>query len=644
MKLKKIPRYLALFVLTGGASLILGFLSFGGMFVMWPVLPIAFAAFGLSVAYEGEVYLQNIKGAWSKLFKRDYFKNELANDYLLSNFPEDTTTKECPQFFRDYEAQLNLLHQFGHKRLDKASSARKKQVEKTLRDMERWFAKQLFAPTKQHKAETLTPYENELRAWLAAHHQDEQQALLDKRQKKFLWVKGFSALVAVFMSLGTTYLLVEAFSVIPMFSAIPVVGLPLLLVPMSIIAGTAYGLLTYNSVTDMMTNDTISKWYNKLRNDLSQGLTLRNVFMATTALILLALAVALTVCTAGTWWTVVKSTPPLFSWMSRIPGFVMGVINPIITGSAALVFNIQNTSESLEMIDDATHTKPGFFTRTIDSIKERFQSLREQENWLQIINPFRLLLKVTIAPLRIALFFGHLISIGVTSNRVPGISAVFSAILGIISEGFEDAHYFIVHNHHEHEHEHEHEHDNERTHKKALLQERLSAGHGHTHDVDLPTKAIKFLAAPVYFLAAVWDYLASKGNSGTREDLSFHRAWEKQMGIPKEESVKLPNNAQRPSANWQMEHMVYRIEDYKEKHLHTVSVGGEIAQQKSVALTKVQHDLREMSVTDRAAIKERLAVAKKDPIYHAHRFFAGGKTATATFVEELPERIGLCAG
>lgn len=39
------------------------------MYALYPILPLAFAAFGLSVAYEGEVYLQNIKGAFKKYLK-----------------------------------------------------------------------------------------------------------------------------------------------------------------------------------------------------------------------------------------------------------------------------------------------------------------------------------------------------------------------------------------------------------------------------------------------------------------------------------------------------------------------------------------------------------------------------------------------
>ena len=118
MKLKKILRYFALSLLTIGASLILGFLSFGGMFALWPVLPFAFAAFGLSVAYEGEIYGQNLKSAWNKLFKRNHLKHQLANDYLLENFPESTPLLEnfcntnpeekCPPIFNNYKTQLDF--------------------------------------------------------------------------------------------------------------------------------------------------------------------------------------------------------------------------------------------------------------------------------------------------------------------------------------------------------------------------------------------------------------------------------------------------------------------------------------------------------------------------------------------------------
>jgi hypothetical protein len=659
MRLKKIPYYLALFLLTSGASLILGFLSFGGMFALWPVLPVAFSAFVLSVAYEGEIYLQNIKGALNKLLKYNFLQRQIAKDYLLENFPT-TDEENCPQFFKDYEAQLNLLHQFGHKRLDTESKAEKKRIEKTLRDMEQWFALQLFSTDAGEAA-----YEIKLREWLAKHHQSEWQTKFDQLHSSFQRVKIFSVLAGIFMGFGTTYLLIEAFTAIPFMAAISLTLWPFMIVPMAAIAGAAYGLLTYNAVTDMIRNDTLRKWYDKIRNDLNarEGLTLRSVFMAVTAAVLLSLAVALTICTAGTWWTVVKETRPLFTWMGKMPGFIMGVIHPIITGLSAVVFNLQNTSESLELIDNATRAKENIFVRMGKSIQKGFEWLQANENWLQILNPFRLILKLTITPLRIVMFLGHLISIGVTADRVPGVSQVFSALLGIISEGFEDAHYFVGHDHgddhdhdhheahdeHSHHHHHEgHDHHHEEHHHEAaklshtqmLLKERLGAGHSHNHDVDLPTRFIKLVFSPVYFLAASWDYLASQRNSHPKQALTFSRAWEKQMGEAEENHVTVEKTAPAPSSAWKIQQAIFRIERHKEKQLNGVWVGEDIAADKRSNLTQLQHDLTQIDPEDQEALSRRLATEKsKTSVYNKHRYFNQGPTSTETFLEELPQRV-----
>ena len=752
MAIKKIPKYIAQGSLTIGASLIIGFLSFSGMYALWPILPLAFAAFGLSVVYEAEVYFQNIKGAWNKLFKRDHLKRQLANDFLLNNFPDttplldnfsDASTEECPAFFKnyksqrqlldnlnqqpqetqdpdrkkriektlrkmetwfdlqlvvdntveaptppheeteirawlikhppkwpkfvtDYQRQLNLLSQFGHKNLDKPSSASKKQVEKTLRDMEKWFATQLFSTKKVGE---LSPYENELRSWLALHQQDVWQTKFNQESSDSQKIKAFSLLSGLFMSLGTTYLLVEAFSVIPMFLAIPFTTWPLLILPMAAVAGTAYGALTFNAVMDMARNDTLRKWLNKIQDHFhNEGATKQNVFIATAAVFLALLALGLTICTAGTWWTVAKETRPLFAWMGKIPGVVMGVINLLITifsALSAIAFNLQNTSESLELIDTAVRKTGSFFRRVIALIKKEFNTLLENENPLQLLNPFRLLLTITIMPLRVLLFHGHLVGIGVTSDRVPGVSKFVSALFGFTSEYFEDLHYFVphdhgcdnehhdeephhVHNHHGHGHSHEQghehkhgdEHDHEHSHEHGLnaqLKERLSQGHGHNHDLDIPTWLLKKLFIPVYYLAAHWDYYTSKLNTDTSKALSFDNAWNKQTGTEPEKTVTLHANSQRPSADWQMEHVVFRIENYKEKHLSHVSIGSEVAKEKVTALNELQQELRGKKM----AIETILKKAKTNPVYNKHRFFDNGRAETAMFVDDLPQRINV---
>ncbi len=647
---KKIPYYLAILLLTVGASLILGFLSFGGMYALLPVLSVAFAAFGLSVAYEGEIYLQNIKGALKKLFKTNYLENYMAKEYLLENFPEDTDDPDCPQFFKDYKKQLKLLSAFGHKELNKESKQRKKQVKKTLGDMEKWFALQLFtAKNKTTANESI--YAQQVRGWLEHHGQQEWQERIEGRRSRFNIAKGFSILAGLFMGLGSTYLIVEAFSIIPFLAIIPFTFWPIIIVPMALIAGAAYGMLTFNAITDLINNNTVVKWYNRLRHDLSQGLTPRNVFMATTAVLLVGLAIALTICTAGTWWTVATNARPLFEWMKRIPSFVMGVINPAITGLSAIFFNIQNTAESLDLVDQATQSEGTIFQRIYKSITDGFTHLRETENWLQITNPFRLILKLTITPLRLLLFLGHLISIAVTSDRMPGVPQILAALIAMISEGFEDAHYFIGHadDHDGHDHHHDFQ---------SLLKERLDANAGHNHDGDIPTWVLKTIALPLYALATLWDSSASKLNRSQeghkqteksiqqnlntpqRRVLSFQEAWNKQRGIKDEEHVELSSTAKHPLKEWQIEHTVFLIEKYQTKHFENIHIAPELATEKVRELDVLKNKVR--TANSREALAETLVQARNQPVYNQHRWFAQeDKTSTQMFIEDLPERVNV---
>ncbi|HIC7357440.1 TPA: T4SS effector ferrous iron transporter IroT/MavN [Legionella pneumophila] len=652
IKPQKIPYYLFLLLLTTGASLILGFLSFGGMYALLPALPLAFAGFALSVAYEGEIYLQNIKGALNKLFKFNYLKNYLAKEYLLTHFP-NTDEENCPQFFKDYKRQLELLGEFGHKELNQDSKKRKRQIEKTLSDMEKWFALQLFSD-KNNTSPTPSKYTKELLDWLALNKQDEWVKRWEKRHFQFHIVKGFSVVAGLFMGLGSTYLIVEAFTVIPFFAAIPFALWPIIILPMAIVAGAAYGMLTYNAVTDMINNNTVVKWYNKIRDDLSQGLTVRNVFIATTAVFLVGLALALTVCTAGTWWTIATNARPLFDWMKKMPSFIMGVINPIITGASAIVFNIQNTAESLDMVDEATRSNKNVFQKIYEATSNGYQHLRETENWLQIVNPFRILLKLTITPLRILLFLGHLISVAVTSDRMPGVPQILSALVAIISEGFEDAHYFIGHDH-EDEQDEEHGHQDHHQFEK-LLKERLNPDSDQDHNMDIPTWILKTIASPIYGLAALWDCSASKLNppqenhsknlpSGKKPHvLSLGEAWNKQWGVAKEFDVKLNANAERPSQEWQVEHAVARIEKFQRKHLKDIVIGRELADKKIVALNQLKEKIRHPEKGE--TLSDTLEQAKKQSDYNQHRLFSqkGEKTRTQIFIEELPERVNLSHG
>ena len=515
--------------------------------------------------------------------------------------------------------------------------------------MEKWFALQLFSKQTKTPGDQ-TEYVKAVQSWLSKNQQDEWQKRIENRRTAFIGVKVFSALAAVFMGLGSTYLIVEAFAVIPFLAASPFAFWPLMILPMAIIAGAAYGLLTYNTITDLINNNTVVKWYNKLRQDLSQGLTPRNLFLATTAVLLVGLAVALTVCTAGTWWTIATNSRPLFEWMTKMPSFIMGIINPIITGASAIFFNVQNSAESLDMVDEATRSTKNIFQRMYQYTANGIKHLRETENWLQMLNPFRILLKLTIAPLRLLFFMGHLISISLTADRMPGVPQILSALVGIISEGFEDAHYFIGHSAQDESTDNDGQEPKHDT--KTLLKNRLDGDSEHNQSTDIPTWLLRTVAAPIYALAALWDSSTSQLNTKkipqgglqhqvpTPKTLSFSEAWDKQRGVTKEAVVSTCPETQRPSTAWQVEHATALI-DRKAKKLEASTFNGALASDKVAHLQALKIKIRAATSSD--SIEAALIEDQAKPVYNKHRMFAlqNEKTDTQEFIEGLPDRIRL---
>lgn len=650
LKLRKTPYYTILSLLTLGASTILGFLCFGGMYTLWPVLPLAATALVLSVVYEGEIYYQNIKGSLKKLTKVNFNEREVTNEYLLKHFPDDLAAANCPSFFKDYALQLAIVHKYSHKRLDKASAARKQQAEKKLRDMEKWFSEQLLARKAGKAAET--PYEKEMAEWFSQQKDlnTEIDAALYKRRVTSWIAKGFSVLAGLFMTAGTTYLLVGTFTVLPML-AIPQVLLPAIVLPLAIIAGAAYAMLIYNAITDMIANDTIRKGIKKIVDDWKSGDFAKRahaIFMGITLTLLAGLAVVLTICTAGTWWTIAKTAQPLFAWMSQMPSFIMGVINPIVVGIASIIFNIQNTFTTAAMIDqslrpseavqDHQHKKKeslGFFARIGQYFTKKFNKLRAEQNWLQILNLPRILLRLVMIPLRIILFVGHIASMGVGDDRVPGIPAIVSAILSTISEIFEDGHYFMhIAGSHHHHHSHK---------TKDMLNERLNKEHSHNHDVDLPTRFLNLVFSPVFLLAASWNYLASQLNSDQKHVLDFNTAWEQQWGLKPEKSVQ-HKTTQSTSDAWRREQAVYRIDRFRTKHLQSALLNKDIALAKDLALSDLQAELKKMDASEIATnLSTTLTNAqdKNKEVFAAQRFFvqASKQTATQEFLATLTSRL-----
>lgn len=660
MKVQKQLRKITTPVLTVGAGLILGFLSFSGMFFLWPVVSFAIAAFVLSVVIDGLIYHENIKRALKK-FKPNHLKRQFAQEFLLDYLPSLESDTEAfdaaPDFFKDYLCQLKLYQAFTHDRLDEESSLSKKLMEKRLSDMEKWFTAQLFLKRKkadptvhimhsinennippknsvvfleitqqflkiddQGMRHLLTPdkltsfptlYELKLQHFLKPHQNAYQEALTE-RKETFRLIQAGSMLSALFMIFAATYLLGEPFLNIPLLASLPVATLPFIILPMAIIAGLAYGLLTYNASADMTQDKSFFKRKDRVKQDLKK-LDWKRIPMSLLTVGLFILSAALTLCNVGTWWTIVTKARPLFSWMAKIPSFVILLMSATLAWSAG-IFNLQNILTTMNELDVSSEDK-----------KIEKEEEGEKENIWQKINPFRILLYLTYEPLRLLVFIAHLISESVNSDQVPGLSALWSFGLSFGSNAFEDWHYISGY-HPPHKHD-----------IHSLLTERFSSESEHDHNNDIPTRALRALFYPLYYLAAIWHVETSKiGQEDGKPTMSFERALEYQQGLKPEKTIMPKDTGPSPSRDWEKQHMLYLIEK-KQKNIAPFAI------KKQAELETFKKDLRVIDFEENQEELETLfhnEMTKE--IYNTNTytptFFPSTSTSTASFIRELPLR------
>ncbi len=103
------------------------------------------------------------------------------------------------------------------------------------------------------------------------------------------------------------------------------------------------------------------------------------------------------------------------------------------------------------------------------NIRSKLTNIKDQETWAQFFNPFRIIAKLIISPLQSLVFLGHLISIGLTTDRFINAPPPLVAGVCAISEGLQDLSFLTgesddhqhVHNEHSHHAEDDgHDHGN----------------------------------------------------------------------------------------------------------------------------------------------------------------------------------------
>lgn len=512
--IKKSSRQLLLLLLTIGASLTLGLLSYAGMFVLWPIMALGIAAFILAVAYESEIFWQNLKGAFKTLFSTLALKKQFLREFLAKYVPEsEEERKKLPAILQSYldliQEQDKLEHLKQHNELSYEELLTFKTLKQKIKRYELELAEQLFnlQTDPEHNHKDL----QELRGWLKNNNGCDYVNKHRVRYALFTAGKALSIVAGSFVTIGTGYLLFEAFMTLSFLAMVPAAALPTVILTLAILSGIAYALITYNSITAMLNNRSLPKLWNSLIKDYKEGsqasLT-KKILKGISVFIFLSLTLILTICTAGTWWTIGQNLAFLISqgWIIAATAvlsastIVINLFNTICTwfGIKKEIKHYVNGAEE-KTADSSEETSSSLifsiFKVASNRFKKSFEPINANDSLLQRFNPFRIFIKILLTPIEWFLFLAHIISIGVAGDQIPGIHQYVSTALCAIDEGKEDWHRFFGHSHF---------HGTKTL--KPLLKARAETGGGHEHNLDLPKRFIQFLLSPLYILATLVDF------------------------------------------------------------------------------------------------------------------------------------------
>lgn len=366
-------------------------------------------------------------------------------------------------------------------------------------------------------------HKNELIKWMQADRSEWKQKLVShSAYSRLAFI--VSSLSGLIMGIGTTYLIMEAVVSVPWLAAIPIAIFPPVIGPLALLAGVAYGLLIYNSLTDMLLDNPLTKFVNRMRSiSWQENMSFKRKLILGLTALLFAVTIFLTICTAGTWLTVFHKTKPLFRWLSIIPNTLLNLIIPVLIGISILPFSIQsitNTLEGLETnpnLDKAiaalnpnnwqaptattSRTWSETWTNISNSIWQRWipwflgvtPEEFAQETKMQKWNLYRIVYRALFEPLRYLIFIGHLISAGATSDQIEGVPLIYSFWLNFGFECAEDWDWIWG-----------------RTHIDSidtvdLLKERVQKSDDHNHDNNFPMLLLKLIFEPIIRRAAQWD-------------------------------------------------------------------------------------------------------------------------------------------
>ncbi|MDR3476737.1 MAG: hypothetical protein P4M14_01735 [Gammaproteobacteria bacterium] len=456
-------------VLAFFSSVSLGLLSFIGMMILSGSWPWAIVAFFLASVIEGEIFDQNIKQAIKNLAAGPIAELE---QIIVRRELENSSKR-----YRECSAMLKATH----------CPVTKKLMKEKMQELENAYTQKILRAGANANAYLLA----------------KQSAIKREVRRKAVGFV-FCGILAVGAGVSSGLATLSAAYTGLMTLGI-VAGTAMgIAIPIAIISSVGYALMMYINVADMIQNDTLQQWAKNTREFLVRReqesiawFITRGFFAALGAATVVGLAVFATIATAGTWWIAAKRGALLMTGITEAIAKVVRTVTVICMAIPNIIFNTVNALKSVGQIAEYTFRNLGL------KLERHFFQPLENKSTLQCCNPFYWIAKSVELIIHAAVFSGHLISVGLTSDGLSGVPPLVTTGAGTLTELLTDWHYiFEVHDNKEHGHDHHHDHDHgDEEH-----------GHHHHHS-NLPTKFAMLLLLPLIVLARAWDWLFSGGQA-----------------------------------------------------------------------------------------------------------------------------------
>ncbi len=492
------------------ATIALGALSFAGMMVITSSLGWALVAFFLGAAVEGAVYQQNIFAAMKKLGDHEGVIRRAIAKRELENLRNNNTLYLANDFLQDYFKQKKYLHDLAENSENyNAADKAKAKKEMTLLTQRIEMMEDVFINAIMKKETEYPAGVTALMTSVTITKATIEQEIIKKQR-----YMNISIVVALGSGVAAGFVTLSSISTGLLALGLGIGTATAVGFPIAGFAALGYAFVAYHTLTDMIKDEIFIKWSKRIKQFWHTPKQERHASYylgAVGVVLLLGLAILATIATAGTWWYLAKNGANLIQPLAGLAGSVLSITAWALSIVPGICFSFVNALKSANKI-------PSLLRNTFNDLSGRLKKTWSEENFFQFINPFRLINKTINA----AIFVGHLISIGLTSDQVPWFHPIQTIIINGFMEGAGDLH-FVTDDHHTHEakktsHGHEghtcsgdHAHDH--VHLNSSTDAHKSHGsHHHAHDEDdhhhqhgdFITKKVNAL---FNYLALGWDAL-----------------------------------------------------------------------------------------------------------------------------------------